>query len=202
MNNKKLLFVCICMVGSVIFFLLVVHWLKQQAQGTVTVDALSIRAQEFITKNSSQGTGIWSEVRIKNASASADVISDVTITTPCFTVKIPFAMVNQTEESVADRCTVRTKVLSPMGQLVIASYQSEDFDQDAGIVMRRKNPETYQEHPLQVPNFAHAALFVGTESITVFVGNTGKMITVAVSSLSQPDQFPIDQLTALLESIH
>ena len=181
---------------------LVIHGqLTQNAQGTGAVDVVSDRAKEFITKDSSQGTGLWSEVDLKKDPNSNSVSATTEVTTPCFTVTLPLSMVNQSKEEQGAQCTFRARTLSPPGQLVISSYHSAIPAEDSSLVLRKSHPEEYKELPINVPSFPHSAFFLGSDQATAFAWEGQTMVTVAMSGVAQPTLLTPNLFSELLQTL-
>lgn len=180
----------------------VVYIITQEATSTGQVDQLSERAQEFISKDTADGEGIWSTKTFeKNPNIVTSDNPASGVSTPCFSLTVPVASTNYSQEQIGERCIFRAKLLTPLSQLVISSYPSTNPDEDTGILLRQQNPSLYTNIPFSSEIFTKTWLFKGEDHVTVFAWKTPRMITISVNGVIQKESINEELFTKILNSM-
>lgn len=167
----------------------VVYRVNAEAHASGQRDQLSERAKEFIAKDTSDGEGVWSTT---NFNKNPDVITPDNpasgVSTPCFSFTVPVASTNYSQEQIGLRCTFRAKILNPIQQLVVSSYPTTNPDEDTGLLLRQKETEQYEQIPFEPQDFKKAWMYRGEDHMTAFAWKNGRMITISINGVAQPDQ--------------
>lgn len=168
----------------------------------VVVDSLSPRAREFIAQQNSDGDGLWSRVSVMTSPAP-DIQSPQLgeIRTECFSITLPWKVINSQFELSDKRCTWRAKTISPLGHLVLSSYLTETFSDDSGIILRRSDTQQYQETKLSNTAFPEALLFRSEGSLIIFARKGQLMFTLALNELASSSSISTDELVNILQSV-
>jgi hypothetical protein len=183
--------------GSLLYF---TFWAPRTAP--ITQDLLSDRAQEFITDQSSDGTGLWSQVRLKDSSASSSIkTTEGKIETDCFSFTLPFQVTTPSMEITDARCTWKAKIISPHGLLTISRYVTTQFNEDSGIVLRKKNTDKYLKIPVSVESLDAVLFFRSAEDLTAFAKSGTYMVTISITNMTQPDAVSTELIKNILSTL-
>lgn len=176
------------------------HVINQATSDTMLVGSLSPRAEEFVTSNSSQGTGLWSEVDLSD-NQLAVVAANQRLSTPCFAGVSPWPLIKVKFEVTDGRCVVRARVIDPPAYLTMTSYYQAQPNQDTGLRLRTKNPDVYQ--PIALSGFTKLDVsgFTAEKEVTVFAWFDTTMFSLALTDIQHPTQLPSADITSLLESL-
>ncbi len=167
---------------------------------SVTADSLSPRAQEFIAQQSSDGTGLWSRVRL-DATASSSSMNEAQISNPCFSLSLPWKISNFTLETLESSCIGRGKLSSPYAQIVFHVEETHDFAEDSSILLRKRENKKYTFIPITSDGFDEVVAFRSSDSFILFAKQETKMITIALTDLAQSSVVSIDDIEKLLQSV-
>jgi hypothetical protein len=191
-------FVAAASIGVIFIYFTILK--KQQAP--ITEDSLSPRALEFIAEQKSDGTGLWSQVQFNESStAPSEQIIKGLIDTGCFSFSLPFSVLDTILETSESRCSWKAKISSHRGLIIVSSYQVNNFDEDSGIILRKKFPEKYRE--VMLSNTVHDDLlfFRSDEDLTTFARSGTTMITVSITNMTQPEKFSNEDIQNIINSI-
>lgn len=179
---------------------LLLLYLSRSQPAPIMVDTLSPRAQEFITDQTSDGSGLWNQMQL-GSTPSANVIAGQTpVRTDCFSFVPPWKITNPQFESSSERCTWRAKTIAPLSHLVVSTYISTSFSEDSGIVLRREETGTYRETVLKVPGFSQVSVFRSPGNVIIFALQTTYMITLTFNDLSPSVDISNQEITDILKT--
>ena len=199
MKNQKSLF--IFFVSIVLLSFILIRFVFSPKKAPILVDSLSPRAQEFLADQTSDGTSSWTQVQFAKSESSSEEISENNqIKTDCFSFQLPFSVINPQLEMTESRCSWRAKILSPMGYIVVGRYATEKFEEDSGILLRRKETEKYQEETLNSSTFEKNLIFRSEEEVIVFSNKENEIITFSFNTLSHPEDITNEKVYKILES--
>jgi hypothetical protein len=173
---------------------------QRGASGTVMVDQLSPRAQDFITADTSQGQGLWTEVNLEDT-PDITIAAGSQFETPCYRMTLLQRTLNHKVEESEQGCVLRARSLEPAGTLMVSSQLSEDFETNTGVALRKDNPDLYTFHAKTLTGWPVGAVYSDGDSVVAFGWRDGVLYTVALSGLANTSPEKIDLAAKLLESI-
>lgn len=158
------------------------------AANPIIVDNLSDRSREFMAAQTNNQNATFEQFDFSASPAASPEATESgpltgAISTDCFGLTLPWNLKNPQFEVNQERCTYRAKILSPLSYLVIAVYRVSDFETDTGIVLRRNQPEIYQETLMETSVGTLATLFRQERHQILFASKSGLMLTVAINDL-------------------
>lgn len=174
-------------------------WHSKPGAVPILVDQLSPRAEEFITTQRSDGTGLWNGVDLETPVASAP--TQTSLDTECFSAELPLRTANPKVTFAGTRCSWRAKIIEPLGYITLASYPTTEFENDSGIVLRRRSPEQYSAETLEIPNYSQTLVFRSDTEVMVFALQQQRMVTLAVTDVAKPSAVSTAQITVILSSL-
>jgi hypothetical protein len=185
-NIVFLLIVALVLVLTGVFY-----FITHQPSNTITTDALSPRAQEFLASHSANlNLNIPSKEPVTTTTS-------LTISTPCYSFQMPFPYVESNVDS-EDPCLLRTKL--GKGGLVVTQRwtYSGSITDFSSVQMRLKDPTHYKPMQLQSPN---ALAFWYERDLVIFVYNPTHVVTIAFTNIRDLSQLSPETIENCVTSV-
>lgn len=180
-RQKRLL--TLLFLGAGICFFLYLR-IQSDAVGKMTQDTLSLRSQEFITQQKKQDGSSWINEYVETASSSAQV-AGTSFSTTCFSFSLPYKVKNVQTTQTDQSCTFAARVTSPVARLVIWSRPlSGKFDEDSGIVLRRREKSIFSETEMISRKFGQVVSFRSKDQVILFAHSDQTILSFAFTDLS------------------
>ena len=175
------------------------RWLRPSASSSITTDALSERAQEFVQSQQRETGSSWSQIQLEDASGSGSLAPSTLQETPCFFVNLPFA-IRSVVAREADDCVLQARVISPAAKLTItATPLAGRLEDDSAVKMRQTFTEIYTVEPFETTLFPDSRTFVDDASVSFFTVKDGLMLAVIFSETNDHQRILHESLPQLLE---
>jgi hypothetical protein len=121
--------------------------------------------------------------------------------TNCFTVTMPWVTRNQKSENSETDCSFQTRVISPPGRLVIWARKTiTAVSEDSGVMMRRRETDTYTEKERQSAAYGKILQFQSEDELTLFFTKDGYIVSASWTNVVT-DKLTESDLNSLVESI-
>ena len=166
----------------------------------ITVDALSLRAQEFIARQNADGTGLWQSRRLQAMDEEPAQALSRRVETDCFSLELPFEWSNPFYEKTATTCRWQAKTVHPLAHLVIG-VRTGTLSEDSGIRLRESQPTSYQIETLESSRYSTVKVFRAERELTIFLEKSPLVMTIALTELPDTSIFSHESLVTLIESI-
>lgn len=199
-KNQKILF-------AVIFLTLVsvlaIYKILYPQHSTIVSGQLSGRSKQFLQSQKNDTNSTWNDQNFENTNEVFESKkSGTTFATDCFTVSFPFSTTGTKTENEDGKCVVRTRTISPASQLVISTQKIEgSLDELSSVQVRRKDVEKYAENDFTVNGYDASLQFIEEDTVTIFLTKKDILITVAFSTLSQPERLTEEIMRDLINQI-
>ncbi len=142
---------------------------------------LSERAKEFITKEQSDGTGIWNRIQVLPETTEKNVENESTtlVTTKCASFSLPFSTIRTTVENDGSECTWKAMTTNKSAHITFQIKKSSSLVDDASYILRKRSSQ-YIEVPISSDKFTTTS-FYSNENATLFIFTNQTVSTLTVS---------------------
>lgn len=178
---------------GVVLFLTVVTFLSGyfiliNLNKPVIYKSVSERAIEYMHEQKKNNNETWVNSNIATNESKLSISSSKDITNECFSISIPFKILNVKESDVCNRYVTFT---SPRGEVTVYEVDTETaaLDENPSIIMRRSNKTVYNESNIAVNGRRYIIFTESKEGngMVAFTQENAKLFVLSIKVYTDED---------------
>ncbi len=199
LNNRWRILLILILILTVLLVIFFTQFVGEKF-GTVSVDTLSERSQEFIASEQQKGGSEWRN-RWVAISATPAVEKTASATTDCFRVIAPFP-IRSIEKNDTKSCVTTFRISSPYSRVTISlSTLSTKLTEHSAVLMRESNTKSYTPIAYISQLFPIYKIYSDPQGVSFFADTNGELLSVVFSETSSQETIVQQSLPSILEAI-